>query len=124
MNKLQKALQLNAIFSSISGLILILFNKQIAKSFGTDNNTVFWIVGLVLIYFATTIWYEISKQRKIAVLWIITQDFLWVIGSLILVVFNPFSITVIGNSIIGVVALMVLFMGINQSKALAKQTVN
>jgi len=78
MNKLQKALKTNAVFSSISGVVLILLNKQIANLFGTTNNTVFWIVGLVLIYFAATIAYEITKQRKLAVLWIITQDYCWV----------------------------------------------
>lgn len=120
MNKLQKALKINALFSSFSGVLLILFNKQIARLFGTDNNTVFWIVGIILIYFAITIWYEISKQRKVAVSLIIAQDFLWVIGSLILIVFNPFEVTSLGNSIIGVIAIIVLFMGINQMKSLSK----
>lgn len=124
MNKLQKALKANALFSSISGIIIMLLNRQIANLFGTNNNTVFWIVGLILVYFAMTIWYEITKQRKIAVLWIIIQDYTWVLGSLILIVFNPFQITQIGNLIIGIIALIVLFMGINQMIALNKTTAN
>ena len=121
MNKLQKALIINALFSITSGIIMIAFNQQIAKLFGTSNNTVFWIVGLILIYFALTIWYEIKKQRKRSVIWIVIQDFLWVIGSLALLLFNPFQITLTGNSIIGGIALIVLFMGINQTRALVKQ---
>lgn len=124
MNKLQKALKTNAFFSSISGLVLILLNQPIAKLFGTNNNNVFWIVGLILIYFAITIWYEIIKQRKLAVIWIIIQDYTWVLASLILILFNPFKITLIGNLIIGVIALIVLYMGINQMIGLQKTTTN
>ncbi|REE24698.1 hypothetical protein DFQ09_1032 [Winogradskyella pacifica] len=124
MNKLQKALKVNALFSSISGIIMILLNHQIANLFGTINNTVFWIVGLILIYFAITIWYEIRKQRRLAVLWIIIQDYAWVIGSLLLIIINPFQITQIGNLIIGIIALIVLYMGINQMIALKKTTAN
>lgn len=122
MNELQKALKYNAIFSSMSGLIMILFNNQIAELFGTSNNSVFWIVGLILIYFTITIWYEIRKQRKIAVLWIIIQDFLWVMGSIILILLNPFNITSLGNLIIGIIASIVLLMGLNQTRAFNKKT--
>ena len=118
MNKLQKALRVNAIFSSLSGTILIFLNQHIADLFGTTNTKVFWIVGLVLIYFAITIAYEIIKQRKLAVLWIIIQDFTWVIASVVLMLLNPFQITQIGNLIIGIIAAIVFFMGINQMLAL------
>ncbi len=124
MNELQKALKVNALFSSISGIIMILFNHQIAYLFGITNNTVFWVVGLILIYFAITIWYEIRKQRRTAVLWIIIQDYTWVAGSLVLIIINPFQITQIGNIIIGLIALIVLYMGINQKIGLKKSTVN
>lgn len=120
MNKLQKSLRLNAIFSGISGITLIVLNKQIANLFETTNKTVFWVIGITLLFFASTIIYEIKKQRPIAVLWIIIQDSLWVIGSIALIVFNPFEISKAGNSTIAIIAFIVLFMGINQSKALAQ----
>lgn len=120
MNKLQKSLRQNAIFSGISGIILIALNKQIANLFETTNTTIFWVIGLVLLFFASTIIYEIIKQRPIAVLWIIVQDFLWVIGSLVLIAVNPFEISKSGNSTIAIIALIVIFMGINQSKVLAQ----
>ena len=120
MNSLQKALKINVLFSSISGVILILLNRGIAKIFGISNNTIFWIVGLALIYFALTIWYEIKKQRKYAVIWIIIQDFAWVLGSIILIIFNPFNITIGGISTIAIIALIVLFIGANQWTALNK----
>lgn len=120
MNKLQKALKTNAIFSSISGVTMILLNHQIADLFGTTNNTIFWVVGLILIYFSITIWYEIRKQRRPAVLWIIIQDHAWVLGSFILIIADPFQITQIGILIIGIIALVVLYMAINQMIALNK----
>ncbi|SEL52254.1 hypothetical protein SAMN04487910_2713 [Aquimarina amphilecti] len=124
MNKLQEALRINAIFSSLSGLIMILLNQKIAKLFGTSNNTIFWIIGLILIYFGSTIWYEIKKQRKPAVIWIIIQDYTWVLGSIILIIIDPFKITEAGNLIIGIIALIVLYMGINQMINLNKTASN
>lgn len=120
MNKLQTTLKLNAIFSAISGIVLIVLNYQVAKLFGTENNTIFWIIGLALVFFAVTIIVEILKQRSLAILWIIIQDFLWVIGSILLLVLNLLPISPTGLIIIGLVALIVLFMGFYQAKALAK----
>jgi len=122
MNQLQKALTINAIFSSFSGIALILLHQSIARLFGTQNNAIFWVTGTILLYFASTIIYEIKKQRRLAVLWIIIQDFSWVLGSLILLLFQPFQITLVGNLTIGIIAIIVLFMGINQAKFLPKKS--
>lgn len=119
MNKLQKALCTNSIFSGISGLGLVFFNKNIAELFGINETTVFWIIGLALIYFSLTILIEVKKQRAIAVMWIIIQDFLWVIGSVYLLIADPFKISNTGNILISIISLIVLFMGVNQSLALA-----
>lgn len=124
MNELQNALKINALFSSISGIIMILLSQQIAKLFGTTNASIFMVIGLVLIYFALTIWYEIKKQRKLAIIWIIIQDYTWVLGSALLIIFNPFGITKIGNIIIGFIALIVLYMGINQMIKLNRTSLN
>ncbi len=118
MNCIQKSLLINAVFSGISGLTLILFHNSTAKIFQLKNNSIFWIIGIVLLYFMTTIFYEIKTQRKIAIQWIIFQDFLWVIASLVILITNPFQISYTGNVIIGIIALIVLFMGLNQFLAL------
>lgn len=120
MNQLQNSLFINAIFSGLSGIVLVVFNKIIASLFGASNTAVFWIIGLALIFFAATIIYEIKRQNPIGVLLIIIQDFLWVIGSIVLLIFQPFEISITGNAIIAVVALVVLFMGMNQAKALGQ----
>jgi hypothetical protein len=124
MNRLQKALQYNAIFSGVSGFLFILGHQWLANIFTLNNSSVFWIIGIALVFFAGTIFYEITKQRRWAVLWIIIQDFLWVIGSAILLIFNPFGISSTGNILIAIVALIVLAMGINQYKAISNQPKN
>ena len=121
MNTLQKALAINAIFSGTSGLILITIHKWIATVFGTNNHTVFLIVGIALLLFSGTIYYEIKKLRASGILAIIIQDIVWVIGSIILIFLNPFHITKTGNYIIGIVAIIVLAMAINQYSALRKR---
>lgn len=120
MNKLQKALGINAIFSGISGAGLILFHKAIADIFEINQSNIFWMIGIGLVFFTFTILLEVKNQRGLAVLWIIIQDFIWVIGSAILLVLPPFNISNTGNGTITVIALVVFFMAINQSKALAQ----
>lgn len=120
MNHLQKALLANALFSGLSGIILIALNKQISKLFEISNQSIFWIIGITLIFFSLTIVFEMKKQKPLRVKIIIIQDFLWVIASIILLIIQPFEISVSGNIIIAVVAMVVLFMAINQSRALAK----
>ena len=120
MNNLQKALRINAIFSGLSGLGLILFYKSISNLFGLEQNNIFWGVGAGLLFFALTIILEVKKQRKLAILWIIIQDFIWVIGSTTLLLLTPFSISDSGQIIIAIIALIVFLMAINQSVALSK----
>ena len=124
MNKLQKALRLNALFSGVSGIVLLIFHSIIANQFEVEQSTVFWIVGIGLIVFSSTIFWEIKKQRRIAVVWIIIQDLAWVIGSSVLLVFQPFVISNMGNMTIAGVALVVLLMALNQWNAWNKIGVN
>lgn len=120
MQLLKNALTANAIFSGISGISLIVFSKSFAKLFMVASNTVFWIVGIVLIYFAITIIVEIFKTRSLAILFIIVQDILWVVGSMILVLTNPFSISITGNTIIAIIALIVMLFAILQGLGLSR----
>ena len=76
-------------------------------------------MGLALIFFALTILYEMKKQRPLGILWIIVQDILWVLISIILLLFNPFLVSSFGNLAIFIVAVIVLVMALNQSRALA-----
>ncbi len=124
MNQLQKSLQFNALFSGISGILLVVLNKQVASLFDIPKTSLFWIIGAALIFFSITIIYEVKRQNQLGVLLIIIQDFLWVLGSMILLILQPFEISKMGNGIIAIVAIVVLFIGINQAKALARTDTN
>ncbi|MTI38537.1 type II toxin-antitoxin system RatA family toxin [Fulvivirga lutimaris] len=120
MNQLQKSLGLNALFSGFSGILLVALNKYVADLFDTSNTLAFQVIGATLIFFSLTIVFEINRQNLLGVLFIIIQDYLWVLVSMFILIFQPFEISVIGNSIIAVIALIVLYMAINQTKALAQ----
>ncbi len=120
MNPLQRSLLFNAIFSGISGILLILFAPHIAKAFGVSDTRVFQFTGVALVIFTILIGYQIKWQNPLGVLFIISQDILWVVGSILLLLFQPFSITATGNGILTFVAAVVLWMAFNQAKAMAR----
>ncbi|MDX1617651.1 MAG: SRPBCC family protein [Balneolaceae bacterium] len=115
MITLKKALLANALFSSASGILLILFHDYAAQLFGAADTHPFWITGLLLLLFALSVFVEVRRQRLTNILIIILQDGLWVLGSALLLVLQPFGLTAAGYWIIGVVAVVVLFFGAAQS---------
>ena len=117
MNQLQHSLQLNALFSGLSGILLVAVHKYVASLFDTPIVSVFQIIGAALIFFSLTIVFEIKRQNLLGVLLIIVQDFLWVLGSVILLIFQPFEISKTGNGIIAAIALIVLFMAVIPSQS-------
>ena len=87
--------------------LLHLFMNNPGKSYSRDN-------------LLNTVWgYEFSGyEHTMRIIWIITQDMLWVFGSVYLLIANPYSISVNGNIAIAIVAVIVLLMAINQARAL------
>ncbi|TSE09882.1 type II toxin-antitoxin system RatA family toxin [Aquimarina algiphila] len=120
MNKLQRHLSANAVFSILNGTLLLVFQENVEQIFNIEPSKFFFILGILLLVFALTIIVELKKQRALPVLWIIIQDALWVIGSVILLVFNPFNISTDGNIIVALVAIVVLVLGLGQAKGLAR----
>lgn len=120
MNTLNSALTANFIMSMTSGLILIIFQKAVANTFGVQPHSVFPVLGVLLVLFALSIAVEIKKQRALAILWISIQDALWVIGSVIILIWQPFNISATGYWIIDAVAMIILVFFIFQTKGLAK----
>ena len=120
MNQLQKSLLFNAVFSGITGILLVSIPKVISEIFSTSNTAVFWVLGIGLLLFAATLIFTIKTQNPLGVLVIIIMDYLWVLGSIVILAFQPFAISTVGGGIIAAVALVVLLIAINQAKALAK----
>lgn len=121
---MKRALTINATFSGLSGILIIIFRQQLMNLFEALSTTHFLVVGILLIFFSITIIYETKRQNALAIFWIITQDMLWVVGSVWLLLFHPFDFSRGGNYTIGVVALVVFLMALNQSSALAQVDVD
>lgn len=109
MNILSIALKANALFSATSGSILILFNTKIATIFGLKNAMPFWIVGIILVLFAITVYLEARQtpKRIKQVKLIILQDLLWVLASIVIIAFHLFNLSIIGYWLIAFIAIIV-----------------
>lgn len=117
---LRYAIKGNAIFSISSALTLLLSSRPIAKimNLSAPNSLVF--IGIGLFIFAITLFQNAFRKelKSTQIRFIIIQDWLWVIGSLILLIWNPFGISMIGNYIIAGVALIVTIFAILQHRTL------
>lgn len=107
--KLKNTLKANALFSLISGLILILFSEEIAILMNLTSNLPLTIIGLGLILFVLFILFVSYKKvlNYKLVKGIILQDLLWVFGSIVLLLLMPFGISLLGNILISVIAFIV-----------------
>ena len=118
MNKLKKALTANAIFSSFSGIIMLVFHQALATLFGWSDSLPFLIIGVGLLFFATTIVIEIKKQRLKAIQWIIIQDLFWVVASVCLLVVQPIEMSFVGQMLVADVAIVVFIFAVLQYRGL------
>jgi len=120
MNVLQIALLGNGIFSLSSGLFLLIFKNRVTQWFGLEKSIIFLIIGLGLLYFSYSIFIQLKNPDPEAVFYIIVQDLIWVLASIVILLIKPFNISVLGHQIILGVAFIVLFFGIGQSVGLAQ----
>ncbi len=107
--KLSLALKMNAIFSAVNGVAILLFHQQIAAYINFEHPKILLAIGIILIGFSALVYRTarasiISKQ---VVKFIIFQDWLWVIGSVLIIALQAFGINRTGLIIIGVIALIV-----------------
>jgi hypothetical protein len=122
MITLKNVMLINAVSSGVTGAGLVLASGVIAGLFETDETVPFIGVGLFLLVFATIV-YLVSRKNPMnsnAVRLIIAADTLWVVVSLVIVLFQIFKISMMGYLLIGAVAIWVAamaylqFNGLNQ----------
>ena len=117
---LRYAIKGNAFFSISSAITLLLSSRPIAKimNLSAPNSLVY--IGIGLFIFAITLFQNAFRKelQPKQIRFIIVQDWLWVIGSLILLIWNPFEISIMGNYIIAGVAIVVAVFAILQHKTL------
>lgn len=119
MNRIQKALTSNALFSGISGLMILLLSGELNKLFETSSQVAYMIVGPGLILFALLILNTVRTQNPVSTLLIIIMDLMWVMASIYILILDPFSISAWGHYAIIAIGAIVLLMAFNQIKALS-----
>ena len=119
-NGLKKVLRVNAGFSILSGLILIVDAGMLSGLFGQAHPWIFRGIGIGLLLFAADILItcrlpEIPRHKA---LYFSLGDFGWVAGSVLLLIAAPLS-TIAVALVIGI-ALIVLGFGILQMKQIRR----
>jgi len=111
---LRKALMGNALFSTLSGLTILLAQGWVLRILGLASSVNLLILGAGLIVFAITLVVNARKQQvKKSDAWIaVLMDVAWVLGSYILIFIVPFSTE--GKWVVGVVAELVLVFAVLQ----------
>src|SRR5260370_12137468 len=111
---LRIALMGNALFSAMSGLILILAGQWVVGLVGLAESVNLITMGISLLVFAVTlVVFARRKPIKVSDAWIaVVLDLAWVIGSYPLLFVVPFSTT--GKWIVGIVAEVVMLFALAQ----------
>jgi len=111
---LRMALMGNALFSTISGLTLILAGQRVVRLLGLPEAVNLLTIGISLLVFAVTlVVFARKKPIRVSDAWIaVLLDLAWVIGSYPLLFVVPFSTT--GKWIVGIVAEVVMVFALVQ----------
>jgi len=120
MEFLKFALLSNSLFSLTIGIILTVQASSISNLFGVQESWFFTALGIALVLFSTILFY-IGRQKPIhpiSAFVIIILDIMWVAGSAVILLLDPFNLTQTGNILIGIVALIVLVITLLEARGL------
>lgn len=111
-------LTINSIFSCISGLALLTFSGKLGTLMNITEVFILQIIGANLLVFAAFVLFVQQKHaaNKVLVYLISILDWLWVLGSVIIVMLRLFSLSMTGYLLISTVALFVAYLAFNQIK--------
>lgn len=117
---LLKALRLNAWFSGVSAVFLLLAAPWIAAQLGLAGSLPVYVVGSLLIVFALQLANIVRTGtiRTPEIIGIIAGDLAWVIGSIALVAMFYARLTIPGLVLVDIVTLAVLFFAVQQIRGL------
>ena len=105
---LRNALRGNSLFSTLSGVSFVLAAGQIAEFLGVspDAAVLIALIGVGLLGFATILFWNAARQTMDLTLAIaaIAGDVLWVLGSFVLLLVDPFGFTTAGHWAILIIA--------------------
>jgi hypothetical protein len=116
------ALRSNAVFSDISGLVMLVAAKPLAAFLGLNNPGFMVGMGIALLAWALILfWGSIQPDVPRWLAWLaIDGDLAWVVGSVIVLLLPAFSFSIAGKWTITIIADIVLVFAIWQFFALRK----
>jgi hypothetical protein len=119
---LRTALLANALFSALSGLTCIMFSSSVAALIGLGAPIIYQIIGVGLVGFAGFVAWTGTRQPISAFLaaLISMADFLWVVGTLLVLVLAAGALHPAGIASLIAIAAIVLFFGIRQLQGIGK----
>ncbi len=119
---LKLVLKGNAVFSGLCAIVLILLHNPISNLYNIPNPIILIGLGVGLIVFALLVLNSAKKANlnPTAVKTIIVLDFLWVLGSLIIIGFQLFALQYMAYVLMGLIALAVGDFGAMQALFLYK----
>ncbi len=111
---LKKALASNAVFSVVSGVVILSANRWLVKFLGLQEKVSLAILGVSLIVYAAILWFNARRPKiRITDAWVaVIMDVIWVVGSYALIFVVPFSVG--GKWVVSLVAELVLAFAILQ----------
>lgn len=117
---IRTALLANALFSAVSGIILLLAAPFLAAQFGLASPLSLRIIGAGLLIFVLSLLHAASRPlvSRRQVLSIIIQDALWVLASLIILIIRPFGLSSVGLWAVALVAMIVAGLAFWQSRVI------
>lgn len=117
---LRNALIANAVFSFSSGLSLLLFSSFFVVTLPLPGPVSLWVIGGGLLLFVMLLLYTATRKAipSSLVHSIIIMDLAWVLGSLVILVWDPLQFSFNGKLLIGGVALVVGVLALVQKMGL------
>ena len=115
-----RALRLNAFFSGASALFLLAAGPWVAAQLGLAGTMPVYVAAGLLAVFALQLGNIVRTReiRSLEITAIILGDLAWVAGSAVLVVLFYPSLTTMGVLLVDLVAIVVLFLAIQQIRGL------
>ena len=108
---LKRALLANAAFSTISGLLIVVFDQRIAALIGGVEHQL-WPIGAMLLGFGAYLAWLATRRtvNSASVISVIVSDFAWVAGTVILLVGWHSVISVAGLWLLAVIGAVVFLL--------------
>ena len=121
MKTLKIFLSANGIFSSLMGVALILCTDDISGYIGQPKSELLlFILGMALIGFGVLVLLQVKFKNPLLIFVIIFMDALWVVGSVILLLYQPLKLSNDGIELIVIIAVVVFVFGIGQLAGLSQ----